>query len=219
MSVPRIVSVNVGRPRTVTWAGRAVTSAIWKAPVWGRLAVAGVNFEGDDQADRRVHGGPDKAVYAYATEDYAWWCAELGTEVGNATFGENLTTEGIDLNGCVIGTRWQVGTAVLEVAQPRQPCFKLGMRMGDAHFVDRFDDAHRPGAYLRIIEPGETGAGDEIIVGAPPAHGFTIADFTDVQLGPSRESLQRVASVGDIPDGWRDWAARQLERHYNNGQA
>jgi MOSC domain-containing protein YiiM len=218
VSGSRILSVNVGLPRTVTWAGRVVTSAIWKAPMSGRVPVAGVNFEGDDQADRRVHGGTDKAVYAYAAEDYAWWSAELGTEIGIATFGDNLTTEGIDLNACVVGTRWHVGSAVLEVAQPRQPCFKLGMRMGDAHFVDRFDDARRSGAYLRIIEHGEVGAGDEIRVGEPPAHGFAIADFIDVRHDPSRASLQRVVSVADIPVDWRDWAARQLERHYNGGQ-
>ena len=124
-----VLSVNVGTPRTTTWAGRAVTSAIWKVPTKGTVAVRGVNLAGDDQADRRVHGGPDKAVYSYSIEDYAWWSEQLGVHVGTATFGENLTTEGIDLNACVIGTRWQVGTATLEVAQPRQPCFKLGMRI------------------------------------------------------------------------------------------
>ena len=179
MTTARIVSVNVGIPRTTTWAGRAVTSAIWKGPVAGRIAVAGVNLAGDDQADRRVHGGPDKAVYAYAAEDYAWWSEELGADIPFATFGENLTTAGIDLGACVIGTRWQVGSAVLEVAQPRQPCFKLGMRMGDAQFVDRFDEARRPGAYLRIIEAGDVGAGDTITADASPAHGFTILDLTD----------------------------------------
>ena len=137
----------------------------------------GVNLAGDDQADRRVHGGPDKAVYSYAIEDYAWWSAELGVDIDAATFGENLTTEGIDLSACVIGTRWQVGSATLEVAQPRQPCFKLGMRMGDADFVDQFDEAGRPGAYLRIIENGEIGAGDPIVVGEAPAHGLTIDDL------------------------------------------
>jgi MOSC domain-containing protein YiiM len=211
-----ILSVNVGTPRTVTWAGRAVTSAIWKVPVEGRVAVRGVNLAGDDQADRRVHGGPDKAVYSYAIEDYAWWSERLGVEVGAATFGENLTTEGIDLNACVIGTRWQVGSATLEVAQPRQPCFKLGMRMGDAQFVDAFDDASRPGAYLRIIENGEISAGDTIVVGESPAHGFTIDALNGAQQHPSQASLERIASIADVPEGWREWARRNLARHHRD---
>jgi MOSC domain-containing protein YiiM len=207
--------VNVGLPRTVTWAGREVTSGIWKAPVVGRVAVAGVNLAGDDQADRRVHGGSDKAVYAYAAEDYAWWTRKLGTEIPYATFGENLTTEGIDLATCVIGTRWQLGSAVLQVAQPRQPCFKLGMRMGDAQFVDEFDEAQRPGAYLRIVTAGDVGAGDGIVVGSVPAHGFTIADLNNVATrAPTAEMLERIAAIADIPEGWRDWADRQLRRHH-----
>jgi MOSC domain-containing protein YiiM len=210
--MPTVVSVNIGEPRTVAWAGRSVTSAIWKTPVEGRVAVRGVNLAGDDQADRRVHGGPDKAVYAYSAEDYAWWSTELGTNVDIATFGENLTTEGIDLSACVIGTRWQVGSATLEVAQPRQPCFKLGMRMGDAHFVDRFGEAARPGAYLRIVGDGEIGAGDAIVVDAPPAHGLTIGELNDAQRSAPRATLERIASTVEVPDGWREWARRQLSR-------
>ena len=142
-----VVSVNVGEVRTVDWFGRTVTTAIWKSPVDGRVAVRGVNLDGDDQADRRVHGGPDKAVYAYAVEDYEWWSQELGRELEPATFGENLTVVGVDLGELVIGSRWIVGTTELEVSQPRQPCFKLGIRMSDADFVDRFDAAAR---YLRL---------------------------------------------------------------------
>src|SRR4051794_887216 len=149
----RIVSVNVATPRTVDWQGRRVRSAIWKEPVDGPITVEGVNLIGDGQADRRVHGGPDKAVYAYATEDYDWWATSLGP-LAAGTFGENLTTVGIDLTACCIGDRWHVGTAVLEVAQPRQPCFKLGMRMGDPGFPDVFESAGRPGAYLRITGEG-----------------------------------------------------------------
>ncbi|MBV8295430.1 MAG: MOSC domain-containing protein [Acidimicrobiia bacterium] len=167
---PSVVSVNVGQPRTVEWGGRLVTSGIWKDPVGGAVEVSGVNLAGDDQADRRVHGGPDKAVYAYAVEDYEWWARQLGP-LGPGTFGENLTTEGIDLNACAIGDRWRVGTSVLEVSQPRWPCFKLGMRMGDEHFPGRFETARRPGTYLRIVESGAVTAGDAIEVepAAPPA--------------------------------------------------
>src|SRR4029079_17647984 len=131
-----VVSVNVGLPRTVEWFGRQVTTAIWKEPVADAVAVRGVNLAGDDQADRRVHGGVDKAVYAYATEDYEWWAKQLGTALAPGTFGENLTVAGVHLGSRVVGEQWRVGTARLEVAQPRLPCFKLGIRMGDASFVE-----------------------------------------------------------------------------------
>lgn len=209
---PVVVSVNVGLPRTVGWAGRTVTSAIWKEPVRARVVVEGVNLHGDDQADRRVHGGYDKAVYAYAAEDYAWWSAEIGGDVVAGTFGENLTTEGISLAECVIGQRWQVGSTVLEVAQPREPCFKLGMRMGDAEFVGRFGSSGRPGVYLRIVTPGEVGAGDPILTGPPPAHGLTIGDLVDVRPDAPAELLERVASIEDVPESWRQLATRRLRR-------
>jgi len=159
-----VVSVNVGLPRVVEWQGRQVQTAIWKEPVDGRVAIRGVNVLGDGQADLRVHGGRDKAVYSYAVEDYAWWSDQVGRELGPGTFGENLTTEGIDLSAAPIGSRWRVGTTLLEIAQPRFPCFKLGIRMGDAGFVKEFEHAARFGAYLRILEEGEVGAGDEIVV-------------------------------------------------------
>jgi MOSC domain-containing protein YiiM len=180
--------------------------------VGSRVAVSGVNFDGDDQADRRVHGGPDKAVYAYAIEDYDWWTAELATDVGVATFGENLTTRGIDLSQCVIGQRWHVGTAVLEVAQPREPCFKLGMRMGDAHFVEQFDESGRSGAYLRIVVAGDVGAGDDIVIEDAPAHGLRISDLVHASFHSPVALFERIASVSDVPEGWRQLARRRLER-------
>jgi MOSC domain-containing protein YiiM len=207
----RIVSVNVGGQQDVEWFGRMVRTAIWKSPVDGRVAVRGVNLDGDDQADRRVHGGPDKAVYAYAVEDYTWW-AEQGDDVGPATFGENLTTEGLDVSGAVIGERWQVGTAVLEVAQPREPCFKLGIRMGTAAFKDRFAAADRPGAYLRIVEEGDVGAEDTVEVVDRPAHGFTVLDLLHASAEPTPEKLERALAIDAVPEGWREWATRQLAR-------
>src|SRR3954463_1779433 len=133
-------SVNVGRPQPVGLRrGRPVQSAIGKAPVAGRVAVEGVNLAGDDQADRRVHGGPDKAVNAYASEDTAWWAQELGRDdLGPGIFGENLTLEGVDVTGALIGERWRIGTVDLEVCQPRLPCAKLGLRFGDPLMVRRF---------------------------------------------------------------------------------
>jgi MOSC domain-containing protein YiiM len=209
--VARVESVNVGATRTVEWHGRAVTTAIWKVPVEGRVSVRGVNVEGDDQADRRVHGGPDKAVYAYALEDYVWWSRELGRELGPGTFGENLTVSGIDLGAMVIGTRWHVGSAELEVTQPRQPCFKLGIRMGDAGFVDRFDAAERFGAYLRIVGEGDIGARDEIRVDAR-RHGITVHELGVASRGSDAAFLERIAADPAIAEGWREWARRQRAR-------
>src|SRR4051795_11148348 len=136
--------VNVGAPRAVRVGHRTVMTAIFKAPVEGRVAVRGVNLDGDDQADRAVHGGPDKAVYAYAAEDTAWWAAQLERELGPGAFGENLTVEGVDASGAVIGERWRLGSAELEVCQPRFPCFKLGLRFVDPKMLKRFTQAERP---------------------------------------------------------------------------
>jgi MOSC domain-containing protein YiiM len=192
--VARLVSVNVGQPRQISVRrGRPQMSAIVKAPVDGRVRVEGVNLAGDDQADRRVHGGPDKAVYAYASEDAAWWAAQLGCEVPPGMFGENLTTEGVDVSGAVVGERWRVGTVELEVCQPRLPCFKLGLRFGDPRMVRWFGQASRPGAYLRIVQAGDIGAGDAVEVISRPAHGVTVALVSDAILRD--ESLRPAAAA------------------------
>jgi len=139
----------------------------------GRPSVLATTAAGDDQADRTVHGGPDKAVYAYAIEETRIWEEELGRELGAGAFGENLTTEGVDVSGAVIGERWRVGTTLLEVVQPRFPCFKLGLKMGDPGFVRTFARGSRPGVYLRILEEGELAAGDPVSIEGRPDHGVT----------------------------------------------
>ena len=164
-----VLSVNVGGIRQFDYHGRPAVSAIWKSPVAGRVAARGVNLEGDDQADRSAHGGPDKAVYAYAIEDMRWWEQELGQTLEHGQFGENLTTEGVDVTGALVGERWEIGTAVFEVSEPRVPCWRLAVRMEDKLFPRRFIEAGRPGTYLRIIVEGELGAGDEVIVASKPA--------------------------------------------------
>ena len=170
-------------PRPVELDGHTVWTAIWKSPVEGRVPLRGVNLRGDDQADRSAHGGPDKAVYAYGVEDTEWWEAELGRSLGPGAFGENLTVRGLPVSGAVIGERWSVGSTLLEVAQPRLPCFKLGLRMGDPRFLKRFAAAGRPGAYLRVIREGDIGAGDAIEVVSRPDHGVTSALVSRAILG------------------------------------
>src|SRR5713101_5771244 len=173
----RVLSINVGGVLEFVYNGRAAKSAIWKAPVVGRIAARGVNLEGDDQADRKAHGGADKAVYAYAVEDLRWWEEKLGRSLPYGQFGENLTTEGIEVNDALVGEHWEIGSTVLEVSEPRVPCWRLGVRMDDQMFPRRFTEALRPGAYLRIIVEGDVGAGDEIRVTFKPAHDLTIRDF------------------------------------------
>jgi MOSC domain-containing protein YiiM len=183
-------------------------SAIGKQPVGARVRVAGVNLVGDDQADRRVHGGPDKAVYSYAAEDAAWWVAELGREVPPGMFGENLTTEELDVSGAVVGERWLLGSVELEVCQPRLPCAKLGLRFGDPLMVKRFAEAERPGAYLRIVREGELGAGDAIEVSSRPEHGVTVAQVSRALL-LDETGLAAAAVAPELPDELARW---MLER-------
>lgn len=205
---PRLVSVNTGRPQTRPGGRRFVRSAIWKTPVEGRVAVRGVNLDGDEQADLRVHGGPEKAVYAYALESTRWWEAELGRELGPGVWGENLTTEGIDVDGAVVGERWRIGTALLEVAQPRLPCFKLGVRFEDPKMLKRFALASRPGAYLRIVEEGELGAGDAIEVVERPDHGVSMALMSEAIL-LDHARLPEVAAASGLTDEWQRWIAER----------
>lgn len=206
-TVAVVRSVNVGRSRHVEWRGRPVTTAIWKEPVTGAIRVEGVNLEGDDQADRRVHGGADKAVYAYAVEDYDWWSTQVGP-LEPGTFGENLTTAGLDLAASCIGDRWHVGSAVLEVSQPRTPCFKLGIRMADDAFPGKFAAAGRTGAYLRIIQPGLIEAGDRIRVepASPPL--LSVGALAGGDL--TNDQLAVLSADERVPEGWRQAAEREL---------
>jgi MOSC domain-containing protein YiiM len=200
-----VASVNVGRPAQVSVrGGRPIMSAIGKAPVSGRVRVDGVNVEGDDQADRRVHGGPDKAVYAYASEDAAWWSARLARPLGPGMFGENLTLEGVDVTNAVIGERWTIGTVDLQVCQPRLPCFKLGLRFGDPQMLRRFAEAARPGAYLRIVRPGALGAGDRVDISDRPSHGITIAQVSSAIL-LDETLLAAAASAPELPPSLARW--------------
>jgi MOSC domain-containing protein YiiM len=205
VGVGRVLSVNVGRPRQIAVRrGRPLMSSIGKVPVDGRVAVAGVNVDGDDQADRRVHGGPDKAVYAYAFEDTTWWSRELGRELGPGMFGENLTLEGVDVSDAIIGQRWRIGTVELEVCQPRFPCSKLGHRFGDQRMVKRFAQAARPGAYLRIVGEGELGAGDRVDITATPSHGVTIAQVSNAVMFEEGD-LHATAAAPELPGSLARW--------------
>lgn len=211
MSAGRLASVNVGAPRAVSWRGRTVTTAIFKVAVDGPVAVAGVNLAGDDQADREVHGGPDKAVYAYAAEDLDRWAGELGRPLQPGNVGENLTTVGVAVTDAVVGERWRIGEVELEVCGPRVPCFKLGIRMGDDGFPRRFAAAGRPGAYLRILTAGVVAADDAVVVAHRPAHGVTVGAVAHA-FHHDRSGVPALLAAPELAQGWRDWA-RSLRPH------
>ena len=207
----KVLSVNVGKAREFEYNGRLARSAIWKSPVAGRIAARGVNLAGDDQADRKAHGGPDKALYAYAVEDARWWEQEIGRALAFGEFGENLTTEGIDVNDALVGERWQIGTLLLEISEPRIPCWRLGVRMNDKMFPRRFTEALRPGAYLRIAVEGDVGAGDEVSVVERPDHDLTIRDVFRI-YSRDRQEAERLLAVPQMSESWRRWAVDSLQK-------
>ena len=213
--VGRVLSVNVGRPREFEYGGRPAKSAIWKSPVVGRIAARGVNLAGDDQADRKVHGGPDKAIYAYAVEDTRWWERELGRELAYGQFGENLSTEGIEVNDALVGERWEIGTTVLEVSEARIPCWRLAVRMQDKAFPRHFSEALRPGSYLRIVVEGDIGVDDRIGVVDRPNHGVTVRDVFRIYMR-DRHEVARLLAVPQLSESWRRWAEELLQKTKGN---
>ena len=210
-----VESLNVGLPRSVQADGSTVLTAIWKSAVDGRVPLRGVNREGDGQADRSVHGGPDKAIYAYAAEEIELWEAELGVELAAGAFGENLTVRGLPVSKAVIGERWAIGTTLLEVAQPRLPCFKLGIRFGDRAFPKRFARANRPGAYLRVIREGDIGSGDRIDVVSRPEHGVT-CELVSRALLYEPQLLAIALQATQLPIELRDWMEQRSAKQSVN---
>jgi MOSC domain-containing protein YiiM len=205
-----LISVNVGGVQAVQTKKREVMTGIWKHPVEGRLAVRGVNIAGDSQADLENHGGPDKAIYAYASEDTAWWEEELERPLGPGALGENLTTRGLDLSAARIGDRWRVGTTLLEVRQTRIPCFKLGLRLEEPRMVKRFVAADRPGAYLAIVEEGELGAGDAIALVERPDHEVTTVLMSRAVL-KDESLLPGLLEAPALPEYWREQISQRVD--------
>ena len=154
---------------------------------------------------------PDKAVYAYALEDIRFWGDQLGRPLEHGEFGENLDTEGIEITNAIVGERWEVGSALLEVSEPRIPCWRLGVRMEDDQFPRRFTAAGRPGTYLRIVAEGDVGAGDEIRVVERPDHGLTIGDVFRI-FTKDRGELGRLLEVPQMSSEWKGWAEQQLAK-------
>lgn len=205
-----VLSVNVGVVTHAAWARDASgRSGIDKRPVSGRIRVRADGVEGDFIGDTSAHGGVDKAVYAYAREDALWWERELDRTIGPGGFGENLTLTGVDVTGAVIGERWAVGTAVLEVSLPRTPCATFAGFWGVPDLVKRFTARGTPGAYLRVVRDGEVEAGDPLEVTYRPAHGVTIGETFRILTG-APESLPLLLEVPELPEYVRDRVRRRL---------
>ena len=209
----RVISVNVGRPQTVEWHGRRVSTAIFKSPVAGPVPVQADNLADDEQADLSVHGGPSKAVYAYPAEHYNYWCAELPTvDFSWGMFGENLTVEGLDEGDLLVGDIFAVGSALLRVSEPRVPCYKLGLRFNDPQMVKRFLHSRRSGFYFSIAQAGVIQAGDPIALVQRAVESVSIADMFRVYgFEPDdRATLERMAGLAQLSEGWRHFATQKL---------
>ena len=208
----RVLCVNVGLPMPVPYRGDMISTGIFKQPVDGPVTIRTLGLEGDGQADLSVHGGEYKAVYLYSADDYAWWATELGHPVQHAEFGENLTVTGLRDHEVCVGDTLRVGAALLQVTMPREPCFKLGIRMGDHRFPARFREANRMGFYARVLDEGAVAAGDAVAFETRADGSLTIAEFHDTYVNrrDDEAALRRLGAVPVIEPSWADWVERRL---------
>jgi MOSC domain-containing protein YiiM len=186
----QVVSVNVGSPREVDWKGKSISTGIFKAPVEGRIMMRTLNLDGDRQADLSVHGGIEKAVYAYSTEHYPYWRQEFPQEVLPwGAFGENLTIEGLSEAAVNIGDRFRIGNAEVMVTQPRFPCYKLNLKFGRDDMVKRFLNSRLSGIYFSVVQEGEVGVGDCVECSHRDDHNVTVADIVQIYVGEAEDDL------------------------------
>jgi MOSC domain-containing protein YiiM len=211
----KIISVNVGLPRLVIWGGATVSTGIFKKPVAGRVMLRRLNLDGDRQSDLSVHGGPDKAVYAYPSEHYEYWRGELPEmELPWGMFGENLTTEGLSEETVQIGDRFRVGAAELTVTQPRMPCYKLGIKFQRADILKRFLASGRTGFYFSVQSEGEIGAGDSLELIERSTHDIKVSDITRLYAKDRRdvETMRRAIEVEALPESWREFFLEKMAK-------
>ena len=214
----KVLSVNTGLPRNVTWHGTTVSTGIFKRPVNKRVALRKLNLDGDGQADLTVHGGEYKAVYCYPLEHYDFWKIELpGRELPMGVFGENFTLDSSPEESVHLGDRFSVGSAEVVVTQPRLPCYKLGIRFDSDDMVKRFFNSGRTGFYLAVAREGEVSAGDEMtVIGRDPnrvpvseiTRLFAAKEYSDADVAWVRRAL----GVGALPESWKEYFRERLER-------
>jgi MOSC domain-containing protein YiiM len=210
----KIISVNVGLPQLVLRNGEPVSTGIFKEPVAGRVMVRTLNLDGDRQADLSVHGGPEKAVYAYPSEHYDFWKQELpDMDLSWAMFGENLTTTGLFETEINIGDKFRIGTAEVMVTQPRMPCYKLGIRFGRTDIIKRFLVSERSGFYVSVLKEGEVGAGDEFHLIEKNASGVRVVDVTRLYSSDKEnvDLMRRAIATEALPDSWRNYFRKRLD--------
>ena len=211
----KILSVNVGLPREVTWQGKVVTTGIFKEPSKGPVMLRRLNLDGDGQADLTVHGGASKAVYAYPSEHYAFWRAELpGMDLPWGMFGENFTTEGLLETAVYIGDRFRIGEAEVMVTEPRMPCYKLGIKFGRADIIKRFLASRRTGFYFAVVREGMVSAGNALKSIGQEQQEISVADITRLYAFEKSDvkSLRRTIEVEALPESWKGYFRHQLEK-------
>jgi MOSC domain-containing protein YiiM len=204
-----VISVNVGQGKDADWAGRLKRTAIDKRPQAGPATAGRLGLAGDEQVDKPSHGGCEQAVYAYAREDLDWWVERLGRELPNGSFGENITTAGLNVSGSLIGEIWRLGTALVQITSVRIPCSVFAGWMGEGQWVKRFAAARRPGAYLRVLEEGQVGAGDTVTVVDRPAQHVSVAEAMSAYYGDAG-LMRRLLLVEGRGAKWDNVAARVL---------
>jgi MOSC domain-containing protein YiiM len=211
----KILSLNVGLPREMSWHGKLVTTGIFKEPVNEPVILRTLNLDGDQQADLTVHGGMSKAAYAYPSEHYAYWRTQLpGVDLPWGMFGENFTTEGLLEEAVYIGDRFGVGAAEVMVTEPRMPCFKLGIKFGRADIIKRFLASRRTGFYFAVLREGLVGVGDSVKLMAREQADISVADITRLYSfeRDDAKALRRAIEVDALPQSWKGYFQHQLEK-------
>ena len=211
----KVLSLNVGLPREVTWQGKRVTTGIFKEPIQERVMMRTLNLDGDQQADLTVHGGVSKAVYAYPSEHYNYWRSELpGMDLSWGMFGENFTTEGLLEDTVYVGDRFRISETEVMVTEPRMPCYKLGIKFGRADIVKRFLASRRTGFYFAVMREGMVGAGDDVELIEREQQEISVADVTRLYAFDKDDvkSLRRAIQVEALPESWKGYFQHRLEK-------
>jgi len=214
----KVVSVNVGLPKQISYGRRQVVTSIFKEPLEGRVKVTTLNLDGDAQADLSVHGGLDKAIYSYSEEHYKYWKEVYPTIVMPfGMFGENLTTQGLNEDTVNIGDQYQIGSSRLVVTQPRMPCYKLGIKFGRMDILEKFINSQRPGIYYKVLEEGELGAGDNIKLLYKDKNNVTINDIVSLYVNDRNDEeniskMKRAAKLKSLPESWKIYFGQKISR-------
>lgn len=211
----KLISLNVGRPRMVAYQGKNINTGIFKEPISGPVQLRALNLDGDRQADLTVHGGPHKAVYAYPSEHYPYWRGELpGMDLPWAMFGENFTTEGLAEDDLHIGDRFQIGSSIVMVRQPRIPCYKLAAKFQRDDILERFLLSGRSGFYFSVEKEGSAANGDTFELLNRDQDAITISEMNRlfVREKYNQDLLHKAVQTAALPESWREYLAERLER-------